>query len=167
MPPAGSRRVRQRRFCALLLQMLYTVRSERLLMERLDYNFLFRWFVGLNIDHPGWDVTIFTKNRERLLVGEVAQGFFNAVVEQADAQVLVSNEHFTVDGTLIEASAGHQSFRRKGDAPPDDPGNPSVNFHGEQRTKPPTNQLPIRGASGPQRVGQRGQALLRGTCAVG
>jgi IS5 family transposase len=117
--------------------MLYTVRSERLLMEQLDYNFLFRWFVGLNIDEPVWDVTVFTKNRERLLVGEVAQGFFNAVVEQADAQGLLSNEHFTIDGTLIEAWAGHKSFKRKGDdqpTPPDDPGNPSVNFHGERRT---------------------------------
>jgi IS5 family transposase len=113
------------------------VRSERLLMEQLDYNFLFRWFVGLNIDEPVWDVTVFTKNRERLLVGEVAQGFFNAVVEQADAQGLLSNEHFTIDGTLIEAWAGHKSFKRKGDdqpTPPDDPGNPSVNFHGERRT---------------------------------
>lgn len=122
---------------ALLLQVLYTVRSERLLMEQLDYNFLFRWFVGLNIDDPVWDVTVFTKNRERLLVGEVAQGFFNAVVEQADAQGLLSNEHFTVDGTLIEAWAGHKSFKRKGDdqqTPPDDPGNPSVDFHGERRT---------------------------------
>jgi transposase len=122
---------------ALLLQMLYTVRSERLLMEQLDYNFLFRWFVGLNIDDPVWDVTVFTKNRERLLVGEVAQGFFNAVVEQAEAQGLLSNEHFTVDGTLIEAWAGHKSFKRKGDdppTPPDDPGNPSVDFHGERRS---------------------------------
>jgi len=122
---------------ALLLQVLYTVRSERLLMEQLDYNFLFRWFVGLNIDDPVWDVTVFTKNRERLLVGEVAQGFFNAVVEQAAAQGLLSNEHFTVDGTLIEAWAGHKSFKRKGDdrpTPPDDPGNPSVNFHGERRS---------------------------------
>jgi transposase len=122
---------------ALLLQMLYTVRSERLLMEQLDYNFLFRWFVGLNIDDPVWDVTVFTKNRERLLVGEVAQGFFNAVVEQAAARGLLSNQHFTVDGTLIEAWAGHKSFKRKGDdqpTPPDDPGNPSVDFHGERRT---------------------------------
>jgi transposase len=122
---------------ALLLQVLYTVRSERLLMEQLDYNFLFRWFVGLNIDDPVWDVTVFTKNRERLLVGEVAQGFFNAVVEQAGAQGLLSNEHFTVDGTLIEAWAGHKSFKRKGDDqqdPPDDPGNPSVDFHGERRS---------------------------------
>src|ERR1700751_2469947 len=108
---------------ALLLQMLYTVRSERLLMEQLDYNFLFRWFVGLNIDDPVWDVTVFTKNRERLLVGEVARAFFTAVVEQADAQGLLSNEHFTVDGTLIEAWAGHKSFKRTGDdqkTPPDD-----------------------------------------------
>ena len=122
---------------ALLLQMLYTVRSERLLMEQLDYNFLFRWFVGLNIDDPVWDVTVFTKNRERLLVGEVAQGFFNAVVEQAGARGLLSNEHFTVDGTLIEAWAGHKSFKRKGDdqpTPPDDPGNPSIDFHGERRS---------------------------------
>jgi transposase len=122
---------------ALLLQVLYTVRSERLLMEQLDYNFLFRWFVGLNIDDPVWDVTVFTKNRERLLVAEAAQGFFNTVVEQARAQGLLSNEHFTVDGTLIEAWAGHKSFKRKGDGPqtpPDDPGNPSVDFHGERRT---------------------------------
>src|SRR6267143_1365565 len=122
---------------ALLLQVLYTVRSERLLMEQLDYNFLFRWFVGLNIDDPVWDVTVFTKNRERLLVGEVAQGFFNAVLDQAGAQGLLSNQHFTVDGTLIEAWAGHKSFKRKGDdqpTPPDDPGNPSVNFHGERRS---------------------------------
>jgi DDE family transposase len=84
-------------------------------------------------------VTVFTKNRERLLVGEVAQGFFNAVVEQAGAQGLLSNEHFTVDGTLIEAWAGHQSCKRKGDdqpTPPDDPGNPSVNLHGEPRAHP-------------------------------
>jgi transposase len=122
---------------ALLLQVLYTVRSERLLMEQLDYNFLFRWFVGLNIDDPVWDVTVFTKNRERLLVGEVAQGFFTAVVEQARARGLLSDEHFTVDGTLIEAWAGHKSFKRTGDDqqhPPEDPGNPSVDFHGERRS---------------------------------
>jgi transposase len=122
---------------ALLLQVLYTVRSGRLLMEQLDYNFLFRWFVGLNLDAPVWDVTVFTQNRERLLVGEVAQGFFNAVLEQADARGLLSNEHFTVEGTLLEAWAGHKSFKRKGDhqqSPPDDPGNPSVDYHGERRT---------------------------------
>src|SRR6266403_6252312 len=121
---------------ALLLQVLYTVRSERMLMEQLDYNFLFRWFVGLSIDDPVWEVTVFTKNRERRLKGEVAQGFFHAVVEQARAQGLLSDEHFTVDGTLIEAWAGHKSFKRKADerqTPPDDPGNPSVDFHGERR----------------------------------
>jgi transposase len=121
---------------ALLLQVLYTVRSERLLMEQLDYNFLFRWFVGLHIDDPVWDVTVFTKNRERLLVGEVAQGFFNAVLDQAGAQGLLSNEHFTVDGRLLEAWAGHKSFKRKGNdqqTQPDDPGNPSVDFR-ERRT---------------------------------
>jgi len=122
---------------ALLLQVLYTVRSQRLLMEQIDYNFLFRWFVGLSIDDPVWDTTVFTKNRERLLEGEVAEGFFTAVVDQARAQGLLSNEHFTVDGTLIEAWAGHKSFKRKDKpgphTPPDDPGNPSVDFHGERR----------------------------------
>lgn len=122
---------------ALLLQVLYTVRSERLLMEQLDYNFLFRWFVGLSLDEAVWDVTVFTKNRERLLAGEVAEGFFTAVLAQARAQGLLSDEHFTVDGTLIEAWAGHKSFQRKDagpQTPPDDPGNPSVDFHGESRT---------------------------------
>ena len=123
---------------ALLLQVLYTVRSERLLMEQLDYNFLFRWFIGLGIDDPVWDPAVFSKNRERLLKGEVAGGFFSAVVEQARAHGLLSDEHFTVDGTLIEAWAGHKSFKRKDHpdqpTPPDDPGNPSVDFHGERRS---------------------------------
>lgn len=123
---------------ALLLQVLYSVRSERLLMEQLDYNLLFRWFVGLNLDEPVWDATVFSKNRERLLEGEIAEGFFQAVVEQARAQGLLSDEHFTVDGTLIEAWAGHKSFKRKDRSgaktpPDDDPGNPSIDFHGEQR----------------------------------
>jgi transposase len=123
---------------ALLLQVLYTVRSERLLMEQLDYNLLFRWFVGLNLDEPVWDATVFSKNRERLLKGGIAQGFFQKVLEQAGAQGLLSEEHFTVDGTLIEAWAGHKSFKRKDQSganspPDDDPGNPSIDFHGEQR----------------------------------
>ncbi len=121
---------------ALLLQVLYPVRSERLLMEQLDYNFLFRWFVGLNLDEPVWDVTVFTKNRERLLKGEVAAEFFSAVLDQARLQGLLSDEHFTVAGTLIEAWASHKSFQRKDvdpKTPPDDPGNPSVDFHGERR----------------------------------
>src|SRR5437660_8721378 len=97
---------------ALLLQVLYTVRSERLLMEQLDYNFLFRWFVGLSIDDPVWDVTVFTKNRDRLLKGEVAEAFFAAVLAQACQRALLSDAHFTVDGTLIEAWAGQKSFKR-------------------------------------------------------
>jgi transposase len=120
---------------ALLLQVLYTVRSERQLMEQLDYNLLFRWFVGLSMDDPVWDVTVFTKNRVRLLAGDVAQGFLQQVVVQAQCQGLISAEHFTVDGTLIEAWAGHKSFKRKDHkpTPPDDPGNASSDFHGERR----------------------------------
>ena len=149
---------------ALLLQVLYTVRSERQLMEQLQYNLLFRWFVGLGLDDAVWDVTVFTKNRERLLVGEVAERFFTAVLAQAKGAGLLSSEHFTVDGTLIQAWAGQKSFQRDpakagpGDdqgprAPavpkhrrkflaPDDPRrtgeagtrNPSVDFHGERRS---------------------------------
>jgi IS5 family transposase len=97
---------------------------------------LFRWFVGMNLDEPVWDVTVFTKNRDRLLDGDVARAFLRAVVEQAQEKRLTSDEHFTVDGTLLEAWAGAKSFRRKDEkdsAPPDDPGNPTVNFHGERR----------------------------------
>ena len=121
---------------AQLLQVLYTVRSERQLMEQLDYNLLFRWFVGLNMDDAVWDPTVFTKNRERLLDGEIAAAFLELVVDQARRQGLLSGEHFTVDGTLLEAWAGAKSFRRKGETPPppDDPGNPTVNFHGEPRS---------------------------------
>jgi IS5 family transposase len=88
---------------ALLLQAVYSVRSERLLMEQLDYNLLFRWFVGLNMDDNIWDVTVFTKNRERLLDGDIAEAFFQAVLQQARERSLLSDEHFTVDGTLLEA----------------------------------------------------------------
>jgi transposase len=102
---------------ALLLQALYSVRSERQLMEQLDYNLLFRWFVGLNMDDPIWDVTVFTKNRERLLKGEVAERLLLAVVEQAHAKRLLSEEHFTVDGTLIQAWANRRSFKEKQDPP--------------------------------------------------
>lgn len=122
---------------ALLLQVLYTVRSERMLMEQLDYNLLFRWFVGLNLDDPIWDPTVFSKNRERLLEGDIAQAFFEEVLAEARRQRLLSDEHFTVDGTLIEAWASHKSFQPKGGSespPPDDPGNPSVDFRGEKRT---------------------------------
>lgn len=118
---------------ALLLQVLYTVRSERLLMEQLDYNLLFRWFVGLNMDDRVWDPTTFSKNRERLLRGAIAQRFFAEAL--AAAQPLLSDEHFTVDSTLLEAWASLKSFKRQEptDEPPDDPGNPTVNFHGETR----------------------------------
>jgi transposase len=102
---------------ALLLQALYSVRSERQLMEQMDYNLLFRWFVGLNMDDAIWDVTVFTKNRERLLRGEVAERLLLAVVEQAHARQLLSEEHFTIDGTLIQAWANRRSFREKQDPP--------------------------------------------------
>src|ERR1035438_1897977 len=98
---------------AQLIQMLYSVRSERLLMEEIDYSMLFRWFVGMNLDEPVWDVTVFTKNRDRLLEGDVAREFLCEVVEQARKKNLTSDEHFTVDGTLIEAWASLKSFQRK------------------------------------------------------
>jgi transposase len=122
---------------AQLLQMLYSIRSERLLMEEIDYSMLFRWFVGLNLDEEVWDPTTFTKNRDRLLQADVAQEFLTQVVAQARAQGLTSDEHFTVDGTLLEAWASVKSFQPKEgkpSSPPDDPGNPTVNFRGEQRS---------------------------------
>ena len=120
---------------AQLIQMLYSVRSERLLMEEIDYSLLFRWFVGMNLDETVWDVTVFTKNRDRLLDGDVAHEFLCEVVNQAREKNLTSDEHFTVDGTLIEAWASLKSFQRKGEKnkPPDDPGNPTIDFHGEKR----------------------------------
>ena len=122
---------------ALLLQVLYTIRSERQLVEQLQYNLLFQWFVGLSLDDAVWDATTFTKNRDRLLTGEIAEAFFHEVLAEARAQHLLSTEHFTVDGTLLEAWASHKSFQpRQGSAGPDDsdPGNPSVSFRGERRT---------------------------------
>ena len=121
---------------ALLLQVLYTVRSERMLMEQLEYNLLFRWFVGLNMDEAVWVPTVFTKNRDRLLEGDVAEKFFQLVLTEARGAGLLSDEHFSVDGTLIEAWASQKSFQRKDQPapPPDDLGNPTVNFHGEKRS---------------------------------
>ena len=122
---------------ALLLQSLYTVRSERLLMEEIDYSVLFRWFVGLGMDDPIWSPTTFSKNRDRLLESDIAAAFFDAVVGQAKTAGLLSDEHFTVDGTQLEAWASLKSFKRRGappDDPPDDPGNPTVNFRGEKRS---------------------------------
>src|SRR2546428_3882214 len=121
---------------ALVLQSLYTVRSERLLMEEIDYSVLYRWFVGLSMDDPIWSPTIFSKNRDRLLESDIAGAFFDEVLAQARAAGLLSDEHFTVDGTLLEAWASLKSFRRTDagpTSPPDDPGNPTVNFHGERR----------------------------------
>jgi transposase len=123
---------------ALLLQLLYSIRSERMLMEQLDYNLLFRWFVGLSMDDRVWDATVFTKNRDRLLRGHIAVLFFEPVLAEARERRLTSDEHFTVDGTLVEAWAGLKSFKRNDGSdrkvPPDDPGNPTVNFHGEKRS---------------------------------
>jgi transposase len=121
---------------ALLLQILYSVRSERLLMEELDYSVLYRWFVGLSMDDAVWDPTTFTKNRDRLLDGDIADAFFAEVLAAVRAEGLLSDEHFTVDGTLVEAWASHKSFKPKDGSPPppgDDPKNPTVNFHGERR----------------------------------
>ena len=121
---------------ALLLQALYTIRSERQLMEQLEYNLLFRWFVGLGMDDAVWSPTTFTKNRDRLLDGDIAAAFFEAVLLHADTERLLSDEHFTVDGTLLEAWASHKSFRPRNEEPPTSGGggNPTVNFHGQRRT---------------------------------
>jgi transposase len=124
---------------ASLLMAFYTVRSERLFCEQLDYNILFRWFLDMNMEEPSFDHSSFSKNRERLIAHDVAHEFFLRIVDQARAAGLMSDEHFTVDGTLIEAWASLKSFRKKdeqpGDRPPpDDPGNPSVDFHKEKRS---------------------------------
>ena len=122
---------------ALLLQVLYTIRSERLLMEQLEYNLLFRWFIGLDMDEAVWVPTVFSKNRDRLLEGDIAEKFFAQVLEQAGDAKLLSDEHFSVDGTLIEAWASQKSFQKKAGGGPranDDAGNPTVDFHGEQRS---------------------------------
>lgn len=123
---------------ALLLQVLYSVRSERMLMEQLSYNLLFRWFVGLGVDDEVWHPTTFTQNRERLLEQEISRKFFEAVLGQARKRQLLSSEHFTVDGTFIEAWAGQKSFKRKDKQDPPAPGaggkNETVNFKGEKRS---------------------------------
>lgn len=119
---------------ALLLQALYSIRSERLLMEQLDYNLLFRWFVGLSMDDPVWNHSVFSKNRERLIASDIAAVFFERILQQAKGAGLLSDEHFTVDGTLIEAWASLKSFRPKDNEPPTGDGrNRTVDFHGEKR----------------------------------
>lgn len=154
----------------LLLQVLYTVRSERLLLEQLDYNLLFRWFVGLNMDDPVWDATVFSKNRQRLLEGAIAQAFFEQVLKLARQQDLLSDEHFTVDGTLIEAWAGQKSFQKKDSPvgpPPDDPGNPTVDFHREKRSNQthqsktdPEARLYKKGPGKEAKLSYQGQVLM-------
>lgn len=121
---------------ALLLQAFFTVRSERQLMEQLTYNMMFRWFVGLSMDAPVWDVTVFTKNRDRLLEGDIARGFLQALLADPRVKPLLSDDHFSVDGTLIEAWASIKSFRPKDGSgePPADGRNGERDFHGEKRT---------------------------------
>lgn len=155
---------------ALLLQVLYTVRSERLLMEQLEYNLLFRWFVGLNADDEVWDATVFSKNRDRLLSGDTAKAFFQAVRAEAEARHLTSDEHFTVDGTLLEAWASLKSFKKveaEDAPPPDDPGNPTVDFHGETRTNAthasttdPDARLAKKGAGKEAKLSYTGHILM-------
>ena len=124
---------------AMLLQMLYSIRSERLLVEEINYNLLFRWFIGLSMDDGVWDHSSFTKNRDRLLAGDIATKMLQQVVALAREHQLLSDEHFTVDGTLVEAWASQKSFQpktQKRTNPPsdgDDPGNPTINFHGQER----------------------------------
>lgn len=122
---------------ATLMQILYSIRSERLLMEQLAYNMLFRWFVGMSMDEEVWNHSVFSKNRERLLAGDIAGEFLEKVLGLARSRHLLSDEHFTVDGTLIEAWASHKSFQKKENPESnekDDRSNPTVDFHGEQRT---------------------------------
>jgi transposase len=155
---------------ALLLQHLYSIRSERLLIEQLDYNLLFRWFVGLGMDEPIWDHSTFSKNRDRLLAGDVASAFFDAVLSEARTHRLLSDEHFTVDGTLLEAWASQKSFRPKdptAGGPPDDPGNPTVNFRGERRkndthqsTTDPDARLYKKGVGRPAQLAYLGHVLM-------
>jgi transposase len=155
---------------ALLLQALYTIRSERLLMEEIDYSILFRWFIGLSLDEEIWSPTVFSKNRDRLLRADVASAFFDAVLDQARGAELLSDEHFTVDGTMLEAWASLKSFQRKDGSsapPPDDPGNPTVNFHGEKRknethasTTDPDARLYRKGPGKEAKLAYLGHVLL-------
>jgi IS5 family transposase len=141
-----------------------------MLMEQLEYNLLFRWFVGLNLDDAVWDVTVFTKNRERFLKADIAGKFFRRVVEQARGLDLVSDEHFTVDGTLLEACAGLKSFKRTDGGeqlPVDDPGNPTVDFHGEKRSNDthasatdPDAMLARKGAGKEAKLSYNGNVLM-------
>ena len=151
---------------ALLLQLLYSIRSERLLMEEIDYSVLFRWFVGMNLDEPVWDATSFTKNRERLLDGDVAREFLSEIVKQAREKGWASDEHFTVDGRLIEAWASLKSFQRKDRnqaAPPDDPGQPDGKLPRGETLQSDARIHHRRGReAGPEGTRQRSEVELPG-----
>ena len=153
---------------ALLVQVLFSIRSERQLMEQLNYNLLYRWFVGLGMDDAVWDVTVFTKNRDRLLGGQIAQAFFDQVLQRARTAGLLSDDHFTVDGTLIEAWASHKSFKPK-DAPPKPPQgkNPDANFRKDKRsnethqsTTDPEAKLYRKSTAAPAQLCYMGHALM-------
>jgi len=153
----------------LLLQAFYSVRSERQLMEQLGYNLLFRWFVGLSLDAAIWDVTVFTKNRERLIDGDIASKFMAAVLNQEQVKTLLSDDHFSVDGTLIEAWASMKSFRPKdGSGEPPAPGrNGERDFHGEKRsnethasTTDPNARLYRKGPGQPAKLAYLGHVLM-------
>ena len=148
--------------CALLLQVLYGIRSERRLMEELDYNLLYRWFVGLDADDPVWDVTVFTKNRERLEKGDVFRKFMAKLLEHDKVRPLLSDEHFSVDGTLIEAWASHKSFK-----PKDDKDDDGTDFHGQKRkndthqsTTDPQARLYRKAAGREARLSFMGHAVM-------
>ncbi len=150
---------------ALLLQIFYSIRSERLLMEQLNDNLLFRWFVGMEMDEEVWNHAVFSKNRERLLSEEIAEAFFQQVLKVA--QPYLWDEHFTVDGTLIEAWASHKSFRPKEEEPGDGDGSGEVNFHGERRsnarhrsTTDPESRLYKKTKGGEARLCYLGQGLM-------
>src|SRR5215510_11186908 len=155
---------------AMLLQAFYGIRSERLLMERIEYDLLFRWFVGLGVDEPAWDHSSFSKNRDRLLEGEIAAKFLTAVVARPKVKRLLSSDHFSVDGTLLEAWASIKSFRRKdgGDNDTTGPGrNAERNFHGEKRsneshrsTTDPEARLYRKGHNQPAKLCYMGHALM-------
>jgi len=157
---------------SMLLIALYSVRSERMFCEQLDYNILFRWFLDMSLDEESFDHSTFTRNRERLLLHDVAHQFFRSVVDQARENGLMSDEHFSVDGTLIEAWASPKSFVAKDDSkndhtPPDDPGNPSVDFHGQKRTNAthssttdPESKLARKSKSHPAKLSYSQHALM-------
>ncbi len=154
---------------ALLLQVLYTIRSERQLMEQIDYNILYRWFVGLNLDDPVWVPTVFTKNRDRLLRGQIADVFMAEVIQAAEDRGLLSDEHFSVDGTLLEAWASHKSFRRKDGSSSSggSGGNPEVDFRKEKRTNAthqsvtdPDARMARKGGIGAPKLSYQGSVLI-------